>query len=101
MELVYANDGCPVGFYVGHLPNDRVMVGRSQYRAGKYWEAWGTFDKDEVTVLSPHVPLNSYLDGQEILKNWGKDFTLQFEEVLKNRLRVTDYNRYCKYYGKE
>lgn len=100
MELVYAKDKCPVGFYVGHLPNGRVMLGRSQYRAGKYWEAWATFDKDEVTVLSSHVPLNSYVDGQNILKDWGKDFTLKFEFALSEWLKETDYSRYCWYYGK-
>ncbi len=102
MMMVYSvHNNAPMGFYVGHLPDGRVMLARSQYRGGRYWDASVLLDERELNLQCDRANLDSYSHGQNLLKSAGKQFTVDFENALKDWLRRTDYSRYCMYYGEK
>lgn len=90
----------PLGYYLGTLPNDNVMVGRHGSRAGKFWEAWGSVHISEVSTQYDTIPLKDVFEGMDKYKLLGRTIGEEFYEQLKEWTKTNLPEQYELYYNR-
>ena len=98
--FLYSHRNSPLGYYLGTLPDGRVMLGRHGSRCGKFWEAWGSVSASDVATVYEPIFLKDVFEGMDRYKSLGRHIGEEFYEQLKEWTRTNLPERYELYYNR-